>query len=378
MQRSEERFRRLFEYNFAVKLMIDPVTGNIIEANKAAEDFYGWSIEELREMRIQEINTQSPEAVKNEMERAISLGSMRLESRHRKADGSIREVEVFSSCIEIAGKNLLYSIIHDISERKRSEEQNVKLEIMDLQIKKNDSLHRMAGAIAHIFNNKLGAVMGNLEMALEALPQGAIPAKFLTAAMLSARQAAAVSGLMRTYLGQALGKHTPLDLAETCRHSLPLLQTMAPKDLFLVNLPAHGPIINADANQIQQVLTNLVTNAWEAVGEELGTVSLTVKTVSQTDIPSLHRFPIDWQSQDLTYACLEVMDTGYGIAREDRDKLFDPFFSSKFTGRGLGLSVVLGIVNAHGGAIAVESELRRGTLIRVFLPVLAEKISLAD
>jgi signal transduction histidine kinase len=126
------------------------------------------------------------------------------------------------------------------------------------------------------------------------------------------------------------------------------------------------------------VLTNLVTNAWEAVGEELGTVSLTVKTVSQTDIPSLHRFPIDWQSQDLTYACLEVMDTDYGIAREDRDKLFDPFFSSKFTGRGLGLSVVLGIVNAHSGAIAVESELRRGTLIRVFLPVLAEKISLAD
>jgi PAS domain S-box-containing protein len=122
LRESEERFRKLFEYHSAVMMVIDPDTGNIIYANEAAANFYGWSIEELRDMRIQQINTLSSEAVKSEMEKARSSESTRFEFRHRRADGSIREVEVFSNKIEITGKALLYSIIHDITERKQAEE----------------------------------------------------------------------------------------------------------------------------------------------------------------------------------------------------------------------------------------------------------------
>jgi len=121
LSESEKRFRKMFELSSAVKLMIDPDNGNIVEANKAASEYYGWPIDQLKQMQIQEINTLSPEDVRNEIDKTISSGSLRLEFQHRKADGSIRDVEVFSSRIEISGKTFIYSIIHDISDRKHTE-----------------------------------------------------------------------------------------------------------------------------------------------------------------------------------------------------------------------------------------------------------------
>jgi CheY-like chemotaxis protein len=103
-------------------------------------------------------------------------------------------------------------------------------------------------------------------------------------------------------------------------------------------------------------------------------IHLKVKTVSPGEIPASHRFPIDWQPQENAYACLEVADAGCGIQENDIEKLFDPFFSSKFTGRGLGLPVVLGIVKAHGGAVTVESEPGRGSEFRLYFPVSAEEV----
>ena len=123
IRESEDRFRNLFERNVAIMLIIDPDTGNIIQANKAASDFYGWSIELLSDMRIQEINTLPSEAVTNEMNEAMSSGSIHLASRHRRSDNSIRDVDVFCCKIEIKGKAFFYSIIHDITERKQAEEE---------------------------------------------------------------------------------------------------------------------------------------------------------------------------------------------------------------------------------------------------------------
>ncbi len=122
LRESEERFRRLFQCHSAVKLIIDPKTGAMIDANEAAAHFYGWSIEKLKSMFIQQINTLPPETVMARMKKAQSSRSAKFEFRHRRADGSIRDVEVFSNEIEIAGKNLLYSIIHDITDRHLAEE----------------------------------------------------------------------------------------------------------------------------------------------------------------------------------------------------------------------------------------------------------------
>ncbi len=133
LKQSEERFRSLFEEHSAVKLLIDPFSGSIVDANKAAATFYGWSVEELRKMLIQEINTSSPEKVKGEMNNARSTGKNKFSFRHCRANGSIRDVEVLSSKIEIAGKDLLYSIIYDNTERNRYEQLNAfRLRILQL------------------------------------------------------------------------------------------------------------------------------------------------------------------------------------------------------------------------------------------------------
>ncbi len=97
-------------------------------------------------------------------------------------------------------------------------------------------------------------------------------------------------------------------------------------------------------------------------------MNLSIETLP-TVIPTEHFYPADWQPGDAAYACIEVKDTGCGIEEEDLNKLFDPFFSNKFTGRGLGLPVVLGIVKAHDGAVSVETEVGKGSIFRVFLPV---------
>lgn len=262
-----------------------------------------------------------------------------------------------------------------MAEHQEAERKNAKLLAENRQLQKSESLGRMAGAIAHHFNNKLGAVIGNLEMAIDDLAGNSETVKILTNALQAAHIAAEVSGLMLTYLGQTKGTQTALDLAEACRQSLPLLQATSTHTLpCKVNLPCPGPIIRANLNQIQQVLTNLITNAREATEQNQGDIELTVRTVSPADIPGTCRYPLDWQPAATNYGCFEVRDTGCGIAEIDIDKLFDPFFTSKSNRRGLGLSVVLGIVKAHGGAVTVTSEVGRGSTIRVFLPLSTEAI----
>ncbi len=121
LRESEELFRHLFQHHAAIKLIIDPDTGNILDANEAAVNYYGWSREELTHMKAQEINTLRPEEVKAEMDKARKGKRISFEFRHRRADGSIRDVQVFSSCIKMKGKDILHSIVIDITEQKHAE-----------------------------------------------------------------------------------------------------------------------------------------------------------------------------------------------------------------------------------------------------------------
>ena len=279
-----------------------------------------------------------------------------------------RNYTTFKFPIFHKGKNRLAGYTIDITDHKRAEEQ-VR------QLKKVESLSRMAGAIAHHFNNQLQVLTGHLEMAIIDLPPESGAVENMAQAMRASRSAADEISLMLAYLGQTPGKHERLDLSETCRLGLSMIRTVIPNKVIMEpQFPSPGPTILANANQIQQVLANIVTNAWESMGERPYTIGLTVKTVSPADISTSCRFPVDWQPQEINYACLEVADEGCGIPEIDIEKIFDPFFSTKFTGRGMGLSVVLGIVRAHSGVITVESVLGRGSIFRVFLPVTIEEI----
>jgi len=299
-----------------------------------------------------------------------SKGTWAGELKGIRKDGSLFDVQISAATVldDTGNPIALTSTSVDITERKATE---VKFQ----QLQKVESLSRMAGAIAHHFNNRLSVVMGNLELVLEDLPEDAKIRKRLLQSMMAAQKAAALSRQMLTYLGQIQGRHEPIDLSEVCRQSLLLLQLAIPKGMIQnVDFPVSGPVICANEGQINQVLANLITNSWESIPSHQGSISLSVRTVTQENIPTVNRFPIDWQPKCFPHACIEVSDTGCGISHQDIEKLFDPFFTTKFTGRGMGLPVVIGIVKAQGGGITVDSEPGSGSVFRIFLPVSTEKI----
>ena len=298
------------------------------------------------------------------------------ELRMVKHDGAPFWVQLAATiAINDGGVTVSRLVLNDISANKQAEAEREKLATQNRQLQKAESLGRMAGAIAHHFNNQLQGVLSNLELAIDYQPRREKSVDHLNSAVQAIRKAAEVSTLMLTYLGQTHCKHEPLDLSTACVQSMTLLRVAVPKDVSLeTSFPTPGPTINGNANQIQQVLTNLVANAWEASGSGQNTIRLAVKTVAAENIPNTNRFPIDWRPQDTAYACMEVADSGYGVAPQNIEKIFDPFFSSKFSGRGLGLSVVLGIARSGHGAITVESTPDQGSTFRLFFPVTTKTI----
>ena len=352
--------------------------GRILEANFTAAKLLGYTRNDLANQLITRFILKEDQGVyylhSNQL---FGTGeSQTCELQMVKKDGVPFWVRLEGAAVKDRdGAFVCRVVMSDITDSKRVDAEKEKLEVQSRQIQKAKSLGLMAGAIAHHFNNQLQVVMGNLELAVIDLPIESGAVNNLTAAMEASRRAAEMSTLMLTYLGQTPGKQETTDLSEACRRSLILLQAAAPKGtLLMADLPALGPVIHANAGQLQHVLVNLVTNAWESAGENRRGIGLTVKTVSQENIPALNRFPVDWQPLSTDYACLEVADAGCGIAEENFEKIFDPFFSTRFTGRGLGLAVVLGIVRAHHGAVIVESEPDRGSIFRVFFPILAEEV----
>lgn len=267
------------------------------------------------------------------------------------------------------------TVLSDITGQKRAEEERLLFERELQRTQKAESLARMAAAIAHQFNNQLAVVMGNLDLFMA---EAGTNDPRLSDALVATQKAAEVSGLLLTYLGQSPGNHAPLDFSEACARVLPLLRAAMPATVDLhVELAEPGPPVNGNPNQLQLMVTNLVTNAWEAVGELESTIRVSVKTVRSSQIPTSNRFAVGWTPGDHDYACLEVADAGCGIAPEDIETVFDPFFTTKFTGRGLGLSVVLGILHAHSGGLVVDSRRGRasGTTFRVYLPVSVEQVA---
>ena len=378
LRQSEKRFRDLAELLPETVFEAD-LQGTLTFANKNAFDRFGYTQEDfagglnLLDTVMGHERDRTLENIQRVMNQE-NIGSN--EYTVQRKDGNTFPATIHTVAIIQDGKPVgLRGLVTDITNLKQAEAEKEKLEIQNRQLQKSESLGRMAAAIAHHFNNQLGVVIGNLEMAMDDLPRDAEPFDTLNSAMEGAGKAAQMSGLMLTFLGQTSEKREPLDIAEACLRNKLIIQTVVPANVVMETaLPSPGPVISANANQIQQIMTNLVTNACESIGDNHGTISLNVRTFTPAEIPAVHRYPGDWQPKDKVYACLEVKDTGCGIEDKDIEKVFDPFFTTKFTGRGMGLAAVMGIVKAHGGVITVESEPGRGSTFQVFFPVSGEEV----
>ena len=258
--------------------------------------------------------------------------------------------------------------IHDITYRKKLENERLALERDMLHAQKLESLGVMAGGIAHDFNNLLLAVMGNIDLALEDLPEDAEARPSLESAVKAARRGADLTRQILAYSGKTQAQITEVDLNDLVRENAGILATILDKKAVLsLATGAAVPPVMGDPAQIQQVIMNLMTNASESLCGESGTVRLaTGVTICSAEQMAGNR--TDAPPKPGRYVWLEVSDTGCGMDEETLSRLFDPFFTTKFTGRGLGMSAVLGIMKAHQGAIFVESTPGGGTTTRLLFP----------
>jgi two-component system cell cycle sensor histidine kinase/response regulator CckA len=258
--------------------------------------------------------------------------------------------------------------VADISDRKRAEEENRKLEAQVQHAQRLQSLGIFAGGLAHDFNNLLTIILGNARMALLDLPPGSAAVENLAEIEIASSRAAELTGQMLAYSGKGRFTLHAVNLSRLAEEIANLLQTVIPKKTAIqFNLESALPAVEADPAQIRQIVMNLITNAAEAIGEEGGVVRVSTG-VMDADRTYLAGTYCDDHLPEGRYVYLEVRDTGCGMTSETQGKIFDPFFTTKFTGRGLGLAAVLGIVRAHHGALKVSSQPGVGSTFRLLFP----------
>jgi PAS domain S-box-containing protein len=262
-------------------------------------------------------------------------------------------------------------IATDITDRKQSEAERLRVESQLLESQKLESLGTMAGGIAHDFNNLLAVIIGNTDLARMDLPQQSPASEALEEVGAAAQRAADLTAQMLAYSGKGRIDAEPVRIGTLVAHMAQLLSVTVSKKVDLrFQLPETVPAIDGDRGQLRQVLVSLVTNAAEAVGDAPGVVTISTGTLQVED----GRLPGPDPGKTLVggaYVFLEVSDTGIGMDKETQARIFEPFFTTKFTGRGLGLATVHGIVRAHGGAVQMHSAPGQGTTVRVLFPASA-------
>lgn len=272
----------------------------------------------------------------------------------------------------VDGRMVRFELATDITEKKLADEEHQRLDQQLQQSQKMESLGVLAGGIAHDFNNILQSVLGNASLALEDLPAEAPVKENLREIERSARRAAELCRQMLAYSGRGTQILAPVHVKDLVMEMVDLLKSSVTKMAEVrLELASDLPPIRADAVQIRQILMNLVVNASESIGERPGIITV---STGQRDCQreELDRTLTGGGLPEGPYVWMEVTDTGCGMDPITLSRIFDPFFSTKFTGRGLGLPTVLGLVRAHKGTLSVASTPGRGTAVRVYLPAVIE------
>jgi two-component system cell cycle sensor histidine kinase/response regulator CckA len=241
-------------------------------------------------------------------------------------------------------------VVRDVTERHREQEERRELDLRMQEAQRLESLGLLAGGVAHDFNNYLAAILGAAEILSKKLPGGPATTEPLDIIRQAGWRASELSRQLLAYAGHAHLETRNVSLSALVVDTAQLLDAATSKRVRLeLDLPDDVPAVLGDVSQLRQVLLNLVTNASEALGDREGHITVRTRGVDHS-------------------VTLSVSDDGRGMDAATRQKMFDPFFSTKGRGRGLGLASVLGIVRSHGGRVDVESATDLGTTVRIVLP----------
>ena len=357
LRESEAKFRTLFEGQSAIQLILDPETGKIVDANSAASDFYGWSVDTLRQMNVDDLRTHPSKKTLIELRTAIEAGKAYFEFHNKRANGTFVDVEVFSSLVVIDGKRMIHNIVHDITEKKRAEREIViaKEQALAASKAKSDFLANMS----HELRTPLNAIIGFSEL----LHDTSLDSTQKKYADIIVNAGESLLSIINDILDFSKIEANKLELFP---EKLSLTQLI--EDTFnLVRFKAYergnrlfeelsGDIpkyVVADMTRLKQILLNLMGNAVKFT--EKGTVTLRVNTLS-----------VDPANQSVSLRFC-IQDTGIGIKKENREKIFEAFnqedysITRKFGGTGLGLAITNRLLQKMGSLLTFESEEGQGS-----------------
>lgn len=375
LEQSEEKFRLVTDAIKEVFWMSTRGIGEMVYVSPAYENLWERSRESLYQSPKSFLEAIHPEDLDRYLEvvkeNHANGTPYRYEYRIVRKNGEIRWIQERGYAVpDSTGRApLMTGICTDITERKMAEAARKSLEAQVRHTQKLESLGILAGGIAHDFNNILTGILGNAELAsLELAPNSPLQENHKEI-MLASVRAADLCRQMLVYSGKGTFEIESINLSSVVREMENILKvSISEKAVLEFNFSEDLPPIDADPAQIHQIVANLVTNASEALGDHSGMIFITTQTrrFDKADLEST--FPVK-DFPEGTYVTLQVSDNGCGMDTAIREKLFDPFFSTKFTGRGLGLAATLGIVRGHQGAILVDSDPGTGTTFTVLFPV---------
>ncbi len=336
----------MFEANAAIKLLIDPESGAIVDANPAAAAFYGWPVDQLRGMQISQLNQMATEELRHQLHHAATTtAAPALHFKHRLADGSVRDVEVHSGPIVLEGRTLLFSIIHDISER-------IVLEEKLRRAQRLDAIGRLAAGVAHDFNNLLAVSLASVELAERKLGPDHPALVHLDDVKRTVRHGAELTQQMLVFARQGDLEPTRVEIRTLIAQTAELLRSvLGDKISVTTELAPTLPAVRIDPGKLELAFINIALNARDAMTKG-------------------GRFTIYAKLLDDGRICITLEDTGCGMDPPTRTRAFEPFFTTKnLAGNsGLGLAAVYGLIKQSNGEVTLESTVGVGTRVHITLP----------
>jgi two-component system cell cycle sensor histidine kinase/response regulator CckA len=359
----ERSYRLVFEGNPLPMWIWELSTRRFLAANDSAIDRFGYSRDEFLSMNARDVR---PEGDVAHFERLVS-GPPKRRARHetvtyRVKSGETFEAEIHASPIVWTGRDAYLVVIHDISERTRTEAALAASQAQLRQMQKIEAVGSLAAGIAHDFNNLLTAILGSIDLATTALPDGHDATDELRHARASAVRATDLTKRLLTFSRQKVSAPVLVDVREIVRGMQPLLvRTLGEHVKLDLRFDRTPCTVRADPSQLEQIVLNLLVNARDAMPNG-GSAVVHVQPLPRDAAPA------GLQAQQLIL--LSVSDNGMGMDAATAERAFEPFFTTKERGKGtgLGLSMVFSIVQAAGGDVRLQTKVDEGTTLRVYLP----------
>jgi len=378
LRESEAKYRHLVNHAPAGIYEVNFVDGKFVSVNDVICEYTGYTRQELLAMRALDILTDDSQKRFSERMDKVFRGREVPPS----AEFDIRAKTGRQFCVLINSK-IIYAadgkptgamvVAHDITERKRAEEEKKNLEYQLQQAQKMEAVGTLAGGIAHDFNNILSVIIGYTELILMNGKVDADVRQNMKEIFNASKHARDMVKQILAFSRQSKQERKPIQVAHIVKEAIKMLRASLPSTISIEqHIEKDTAVIEADPTQIHQVLMNLCTDAANAINEKDGILRIRLQNVefdqaAAVEIPDLKAG---------SYLKLTVEDSGEGIPPELRQQIFNPYFTTKEKGKGtgLGLAVVQGIVKSYSGAVTVESDEGKGAAFHIYLPALKRRL----